>query len=72
MTEKTILTDKELAGVAGGTGTDLYFFYTIAKGDTLDRIARRYNTTEDELVRINRIADPNLIKAGDRIKVPRS
>ena len=43
---------------------------TIAKGDTLSEIAKEYGTTIQELVRINNITNPNLIYAGNILKVP--
>lgn len=43
--------------------------YTIKRGDTLYSISRRYNTTVANLVRINRIKNPNLIYAGNIIKI---
>ena len=44
-------------------------FYTIRYGDTLYSIARRYNTTVAKLVRLNRIKNPNLIYAGNVIRI---
>jgi LysM repeat protein len=45
-------------------------FYTVKKGDTLSRIAMKFNTTVDELMKLNpQIKDPNLIYAGQRIRV---
>jgi hypothetical protein len=45
-------------------------FYTVKKGDTLSRIAMRFNTTVDELMKLNpQIKDPNLIYAGQRIRI---
>ena len=41
--------------------------YRIQKGDTLSRIARRYNTTVNEIVALNNIQNPNLIYAGTTI-----
>lgn len=49
------------------TPTDNY--YVVKPGDTLSAIARKYNTTVDELVALNNIDDPNLIYVGDKIKV---
>ncbi len=43
--------------------------YTIAPGDTLSRIAARHNTGMGLLVRLNNIADPNLIRVGRKLKV---
>ena len=46
-----------------------YILYTIKYGDTLYSISRRYNTSIASLVRINRIKNPNLIYAGNIIKI---
>ena len=44
--------------------------YIVKKGDTLSGIARRYNTTYQELARYNNIANPNLIYVNQVIKIP--
>lgn len=44
--------------------------YIVKKGDTLSSIARRYNTTYQELARYNNIANPNLIYVNQVIKIP--
>lgn len=46
------------------------FNYQVVYGDTLSQIALRYNTSVDTLVSINRIANPNLIYAGQIIRIP--
>lgn len=38
--------------------------YTVRQGDTLTKIAYQYNTTVDELVRLNNLENPNLIHVG--------
>lgn len=43
---------------------------TIQWGDTLSQLALKYNTTVAELVRLNNIANPNLIYAGATLIVP--
>ena len=47
-----------------------YFDYTIQSGDTLSEIAESFNTTVDILCTINGISNPDLIYAGDIIKIP--
>ncbi len=47
-----------------------YIRYTIQRGDTLTSIARRYNTTVDELARLNNIQNPNRIYAGETLLIP--
>lgn len=44
--------------------------YVIRPGDTLSSIARRFNTTVEELVRLNNIANPDLIIAGETLLIP--
>lgn len=43
--------------------------YTIKRGDTLWGIANKFNTTVNKLVQLNNIKNPNLIYAGEVIKV---
>ena len=44
--------------------------YTIQPGDNLTKIAKEFGTTVEALVRLNNIANPNLIYAGTELKVP--
>lgn len=44
-------------------------YYTIKSGDTLSGIASRYGTTYQRLAQLNGIANPNLIYAGQTIRV---
>lgn len=44
--------------------------YKVLPGDTLTRIAKKYGTTVAELARLNSIADPNRLVAGQVIKLP--
>ena len=46
------------------------FDYSVEKGDTLWGISRRYRCTVEELVRVNEIANPNLIYIGQELWVP--
>lgn len=43
--------------------------YTVKKGDTLSAIAKRYNTTYQEIARKNNIANPNIIHPGQVLKI---
>ncbi|CAI9388814.1 LysM peptidoglycan-binding domain-containing protein [Bacillus sp. T2.9-1] len=40
------------------------------RGDTLYEISRKYKTTIKVLTTYNQIANPNLIKVGQKIKIP--
>lgn len=44
-------------------------YYTVQSGDTLSGIASRYGTTWQKLQAMNGISNPNLIYAGQRIRV---
>lgn len=44
-------------------------YYTVQNGDTLSGIASRYGTTWQKLQAMNGISNPNLIYAGQRIRV---
>lgn len=47
-----------------------YINYIVIKGDTLSKIASKYNTTVSDLVQINNINNPNIIYENQFIKVP--
>lgn len=44
-------------------------FYTVQKGDNLTKIAHCFGTSVKELVRLNKIKNPNLIFTGQRLRV---
>jgi LysM repeat protein len=44
-------------------------YYVIETGDTLGTIAEKYDTTIEELVRLNPGVDPTALRVGDRIRV---
>lgn len=44
-------------------------YYIICQGDTLSKISRQFGVSIDELVRLNNIANPNRIYAGQKIKL---
>ena len=44
--------------------------YTVRPGDALENIARRYETTVGELVRLNGLGNPDRIKIGQQLVVP--
>lgn len=43
--------------------------YTVRRGDTLTGIARRFGTTVDRLVEVNGVANPNLIRVGQTLRL---
>ena len=46
--------------------------YVVQKGDTLSGIAAKYGTTYQALASYNNIANPNVISAGQKIKIPKA
>lgn len=62
----------EILGQSGGGTTPPASggTYTVVKGDTLSGIAARYGTTWQALQALNGLANPNLIKPGQVLKVP--
>lgn len=44
--------------------------YTVVKGDTLSAIAKKYGVTVDAIVKENKIANPNVIKVGQKFTIP--
>lgn len=46
--------------------------YVVKSGDTLGRIAAEHKTTVAELVKLNDLIDPNLIYAGQELKLPQA
>lgn len=66
--EKAGLMDSKPQGTeAAGEKT-----YTVKKGDTLSKIASEYGTTYQKLASYNGIANPNAIRAGQKIRIPGS
>lgn len=47
-----------------------YIYIKVRKGDTLNKIARDYNTTVEKLVALNNIPNPNLIYINQILKIP--
>lgn len=62
---KAIVIEEEPAGVQ-----DSGKVYTIVPGDTLTRIAKRFDVSQKDLLALNGIKDPNKLYAGRGIKIP--
>ena len=52
-----------------GTNPNNLFLYTVVSGDSLYKIARKYNTTVDEIVKLNNLKSTSL-KIGDVLRIP--
>lgn len=67
-TKKTTKTDtKKKTETKTATKKDTY--YTVAKGDTLSGIAQKYGTTWQKLAKANNLVNPDVIYAGQKIKI---
>ena len=53
---------------SGGTTSEVT--YTVVAGDTLSKIAAKYGTTYQKLAAYNGITNPNIIRVGQKIKIP--
>ncbi|MGL5693481.1 MAG: LysM peptidoglycan-binding domain-containing protein, partial [Peptostreptococcaceae bacterium] len=46
-----------------------YITYIVKKGDSLSKIASRYNTSVESIVKLNKIKDPNKIYVGQLLRI---
>lgn len=44
-------------------------YHTVKKGDTLNKIAKKYNTTLENILKLNVIKNPNLIYPGQKVRI---
>ena len=52
------------------SGTSTQVYHTVVRGDTLYKIAAKYNTTLNNILKLNPdIKNPSLIKPGQKIRV---
>ena len=61
----TKLNDDALEQVSGGT----ILRYLVQQGDTVQSIADKYHVTKEQLMKWNGITNPDLIMAGQQVKV---
>jgi LysM repeat protein len=54
---------------SSGTNPSSVFTYTVKKGDSLYNIARRYETTVDQIIKLNNLSS-NLLSIGQKLLVP--
>ena len=55
--------DNDLSNVAGGTVIP----YLIKKGDTLEKLAKTFHCTVDDICEWNKIENPNFIEVGQKL-----
>ena len=51
------------------SSTSSNVYYTIRKGDTLGKIAKKYHTTVSKLCKLNHISERTILKIGRKIRV---
>lgn len=61
---------KDYPSIIKGKEPSVDINYVVKKGDTLIKIASKYNTTYQELASYNNISNPNKIYPGQIIKIP--
>ncbi|WP_163327702.1 LysM peptidoglycan-binding domain-containing protein [Desulfurobacterium thermolithotrophum] len=47
-----------------------FVYYTVKKGDSLSKIAKRFRTSIKKLIKINNLKKPYIIRPGQKLKVP--
>jgi len=68
----------QLEGMSSGTAAravdtkSLEKEYTVVKGDSPYKIAKKFRITPDELMKANGISDPKKIQIGQKLKIPPS
>ncbi|MEJ5172422.1 MAG: LysM peptidoglycan-binding domain-containing protein [Hydrogenothermaceae bacterium] len=44
--------------------------YTVQKGDTIEKIAKKFNVSQEEIIKANNIKDPKRLREGQKIEIP--
>ena len=62
---KVAMNDEETDQVTGGS----ILPYAVQSGDTLAKIAKKYNVTMEQLIKWNDIKNPDMITVGQQLKI---
>ena len=62
---KVAMNDEEMDQVTGGS----ILPYAVQSGDTLAKIAKKYNFTMEQLIKWNDIKNPDMITVGQQLKI---
>lgn len=57
--------------IPSGSNGSSYVTYTVKSGDTLSAIAAKYGTTYQKIASLNGISNPNIIRVGQVLKIPK-
>ncbi len=63
--DKVAMNDDSLDKVSGGTVLP----YVVQNGDTLAKIAKKYNVTVEQLVKWNNIQNPDVVLVGQQLVI---
>lgn len=55
---------------SGAPGTASGATHTVQKGETIWRICQKYGVKQDEVVKLNKIADPSKVRVGMKLVIP--
>lgn len=58
---------EQAANPPNNTGPQIY---TVQPGDTLNKIAQKFGLTWQELINANGLTDPNVLRAGQQLRIP--
>ncbi len=61
---------KKTAEPAAKSATATPGTYEVGKGDTATSIAKRFNVTVDDLLKLNKVTDPKKLQLGQTLKIP--
>ncbi|HEY4716616.1 MAG TPA: LysM peptidoglycan-binding domain-containing M23 family metallopeptidase [bacterium] len=59
-----------ILAILAACGTPYGIYHTLKPTETLYRLSKTYNVSVEELMKINKIDDPTVLKIGDKIFIP--
>ena len=73
LTEKIlqVMDEGRRTAVRPGVGSEYAYEHVVQKGDTVSGIASQYKTTVEAIVRENNLRNPNAIREGQKLYIPR-
>ena len=70
--EPTAAAPEPTAPPPTSTGGDDYVIHKVQRGETVSSIAVKYNTTVRAIVQANNLANPSVIRVGQKLRIPTS